>query len=716
MIRLLLLAVLALSAPLRAETARVYSGEHGDFTRLVIELPTAVDWTVGRTPEGYAFAATGTDVTGYDLATVWQRIARTRVTALVGDAKGVLRLTLGCECHLFPFEYQPGIVVLDIKPGPAPQGSIFEADFAAPSPAPALATEADGTRAYNWIADLPKAEATHTELPLPLPTGTVSLEPIRDALLQQIARGAADGIVDMGPPLPAGAEGTTSFDALPWSNIRLGEQPGILVTEPAERDDDPLPAEVCAPDDLLDLAAWGGDLSPVDLLAQSRANLYGEFDAPEEDSILQSVRVLLYLGFGAEAAQQAGLSDLGPDDPTMKLYRSMARLVDGESDPETPFATMLDCDGSAALWAALARDRLPSGPGINRDAILRTFLALPPHLRSHLGSALAEKFLAHGDEDAARVVRDAMDRAPNADRGAVALLDAESELFNGDAEAARDHALEAVALDGNEAEALVALVETHVRQLDPIDVTVPEALLALRNEIGESPLAISVDRAIVLSLGLSGQTDAAFAHPAAEGKTRAELWRVVQARATDDDFLRLAVLPADTPPPDVDPELALDIAKRLAGLGFPDAALAWLGDTVPTDTPDRRLVAAAAELDRGGAQAVIDLLSGLQGPEADALRAEALVQLGDLAAAETLLSAAGQADAALRTGLWQEDWSNLDPTTPEAWRAAADLTKPAESDTARGLLGRGEDAIAASEQARTKLEALLGAVAVPDGG
>ena len=45
MIRALLL-LLALAAPAAAQTARVVSGEHGDFTRLVIELPSPEGWTL----------------------------------------------------------------------------------------------------------------------------------------------------------------------------------------------------------------------------------------------------------------------------------------------------------------------------------------------------------------------------------------------------------------------------------------------------------------------------------------------------------------------------------------------------------------------------------------------------------------------------------------------------------------------------------------------
>jgi len=714
-----LLVLMSLVGPVSAEPVRVYSGEHGDFTRLVVELPSAADWTVGRTPEGYAFSVSGPTRPDYNLAAVWQKIGRTRVAALDTDAvTGTLRLTLGCDCYLFPFEYQPGVVVLDIKPGSAPQGSAFEAAFVDQATAPFPPAEGKTSTGYDWLSN-PSGSSTRrqlTTLPLPLPTGEVSLEPIRDALLQQIARGAADGVVDMGLPLPGRAASKPDSAALPWSSIRIGESPGVLVSDPDAFAEGMVPAAACAADDDLDLAAWGGTGSPIDLLSTARSGLYGEFDAPDPEAVLRSVRVHLYLGFGAEAGQLAGLLDQQGDDGPLALYKSMARLVDGESDPETPFAAMLDCSGAAALWAALARDRLPSGPGVNGNAILRAFLALPPHLRSYLGSRLAEKFLALGDADSARVIRDAIERAPNADPGAVALLDAQTDLRGGDTAAARDHALEAVALDGNQAEALVALVETHFRQLDPIGSDVPDALLALRGETSGTALAGAVDRALVLSLGLSGQTEAAFLDPAATGAILVDLWRVAQNRATDDDFLRHAVLPVGSQPPDLDANLDLAIANRLLALGFPDAALSWIGQVSLTDGPDLRLAAAKAELARRDAERAVELLSGLQGTEAATLRAEAFVQLNDLAAAGTSLAAAGQTEASLRTSLWRGDWTNLDPSAPKDWQTAARLTEPAPTDASVGLLGRGADAVATSTASRAAIEALLGSVAIPGGG
>jgi hypothetical protein len=309
-----------------------------------------------------------------------------------------------------------------------------------------------------------------------------------------------------------------------------------------------------------------------------------------------------------------------------------------------------------------------------------------------------------------------MERTPNMDAATVALLDAESELHKGNSDAARAHAEEAVSLEGNAPEGLVTLVEAHFETLEPIGPEVAEALIAGRREIGDTALAAEVDRAIVLALALSGQTKAAFENEAANEDTLSDLWRIVHERAPDDEFLRHAVLPAGTKPPEVPPELSLKVSRRLLTLGFPDAGLSWLGRVAPTDAPDRRFAAAEALLDTGDPTTAVDLLEGLAGSEVAAVRAEALLAMGDLAAAREALAANGQPDAASRTSLWQEDWSSLYPTTPEVWQSAAELTQPTEPDAAAGPLDRGTQAIESSTASRAAIEALLGSVAQPDGG
>ncbi len=712
--------LLAMSSAASAESARVYSGDHGTFTRLVVELPAATEWNVGRTTNGYAFAIRGEAQPDYDLSGVWQRISKARVSALQVDPKtGALQLSLACDCHVFPFEYRPGAIVLDIKPGPPPTGSVFESPFD-DAPGPSAVTQLSDTAGrgatYNWLSEATRDRARPSEtLPLPLPTGEVSLDPLRNALLEQIARGAADGIVDMGLPMPKRRPVGQGPDDLPWSSVMLGEHPGLQVRDPDAFVAGSEPAGNCLADNLLDIAAWGGDGSALDLLAAAHTGLYGEFDVADPEAVMRSVRSHLFLGFGAEALQISELAKGASGDDLMPYYQSMARILDGDTDPGTPFAKMLDCDGPAALWAALAHDRLPAAKGVNRKAILRSFLALPPHLRAHLGSSLAEKFIALGDPDAVRTIRDAMERTPHVDTATVALLDAERELHQGNADAAQAHAREVISLEGNAAEGFVALVEAHFQKLAPVGPDVAEALISGRGEARGTGLLGKVDRAIVLALALSGQIEAAFQHESARGDTLVDLWRVALALATDDDFLRHAVLPADGVPSQVPADLRLEVSRRLVSLGFPDAALAWLGPTRPDDPSDRRLVAAEAMLGLGDARSGLALLDGLAGPEAEGLRAQALLQLGDLRAAEEALSASGQPDAAVRTNLWEGDWSRLDPATPELWQTAASLTQPTVADDASGLLGRGAQALEASVASREAIEALLTNVARPNG-
>ena len=707
MIRALLL-LLALAAPAAAQTARVVSGEHGDFTRLVIELPSPEGWTLGRTDTGYGFATLAEEQPRYDLTAVWQRIPRTRHDSLVADPQGgALVLGLACDCHVFPFEYRPGVIVLDIKSGPAPEASAFEAPFTGGVPKLAVG-KTDAPAAYDWLADPKAATVARSAATLSLDTGAVSLEPLRDELLEQIARGAAEGIVDMELPGKPRKQAEADYASLPWSAVRIGEVPGVVVTDGS--DGRPMSAPDCTDPALLDLPAWGGTAPPEKLLAEARAGLYGEFDTPQPAAIRQAVRRLLYLGFGAEAQQTVELIGDGPPDTERKFFRSMALLVDGQSDPQTPFAEMLDCGSPAALWAALAHDRLPSGSGVNRDAILQAFLALPAHLRRHLGPTLAEKFLARDDAEAARMIRDVIERTPEVDQAMIALLDARTDLQGDDPQAALAHAATAVALDGDQPGGLVALVEAHARTLDPLDAGTVEALLALRGETEGTPEGAAVSRAVVLALALSGRTATAFSDPEATGQVLADLWRVVADRATDDDFLVQAVLSTTAPHPAVSVETGQAVATRLLALGFPDAARIWLGPSGSGDPPERRLLAARAALEIGDARGAIALTEGLDDAVAAEVRAQAMLQLGDLAGAEKALAASGDTEAVARLGPWKRDWAGLDPALPAPWRQAAESVTASAVGEAAGPLGRGGQAIEASMASRAAIEALLASV------
>ncbi|MCU0910416.1 MAG: hypothetical protein MUE98_03450 [Rhodobacteraceae bacterium] len=150
-----LLALCAAGAA-QAEVARVRSGDHGSFTRLVIELAAPADWRFGRTGDGYALAFGRQDVQ-LDLDGVFGTIPRTRVATVAQDeASGALQIGIGCDpCHATALDYLGTWIVIDVAEGPPPPGSPFEealeAESAEPSEAaagPATATDAgEGARA-----------------------------------------------------------------------------------------------------------------------------------------------------------------------------------------------------------------------------------------------------------------------------------------------------------------------------------------------------------------------------------------------------------------------------------------------------------------------------------------------------------------------------------------------------------------------------------------
>lgn len=711
---LLCLGMLAPSAG--AETARVISGEHADFTRLVIELPAASDWTVGRTAMGYGFATLDDRQPDYDLSRVWQRIPRTRLQALRTDPDtGALLLTLACPCHVFPFEYQPGMVVLDIRSGAPPPGSAFEADLDLPgsgrrgSPPTTVA----GPETYDWLAlDRDRAVPEESSFPRrPATARSAETDPLRDALLLQISRGAADGIVDMRLPGKPRRPETGDIEDPDQARISIGELPGIEVVD-GRADPDMRPTEglACLPDEQLAVVDWGAGKEPHDVLVAARSNLFGEFDTPDSDALMAAVRLHLYLGFGAEALQYAGMIP-EPVPSELVFLRSMARLVDGMSDPSGPFKGMLGCEGTAALWAALAHDELPGAEAVNAEAIVRGFQALPPQLRRHLGARLTD-LLREGEPEAARMIRDAMERTPEVRKGEVALLDAMANLQADRPDAALTDAMVAVADGAVGPRELLALVEAHFRSGEPMAADVAEALRAYQREARNTADEGPVRRALVLALALSGQISEAFAAANPSGGEMPDLWRVIAEQGSDNALLTHAVVKDGSAIPDVAPDVAFALATRLQDLGFPRAALDWLGPVSVADGSERRLLAAEAELARGDARQALTLVSGLAGPDAGQVRAEAEIRLGALAAAQSTLADVGLAEEAARLAAWKADWSVLQSGDSAPWAAAADYAT-ASPVPEGGPLARGLAAIEGSEATREAISGLLAAVPVP---
>jgi hypothetical protein len=631
----LLIGLVLLPQIATAQTARVTSGEHQGFTRLVVNLPAAGDWQFGRAADGYELRLPATG-TRFDLSDVFRPIGRQRLAAIWADPQsGTLRLGIACACHAIPFEFRPGIVVIDLRDGPPPAGSSFETALDG-TPAPLLTRrKPPRPRPRPWMVtpaptSIAQAIQDASRLALPAPqlegegiSDRMAARPMRESLIRTLAQGAAEGVVDLQMPPPQVVPGNQSA---PQLRVRLHDRPGMVIG--ADSDDPPpmtASGEDCVPDSDLDLAAWGGT-GPVALAwSEAMQDIYGEFDHPSPEAASRAVRFLLWLGFGAEARQMAQvLLPEQEDSGARSVWTSIGHILDDTPDPDPAFRNMAACEGAAALWAALSNPGPDSGDTPNGPAIRRAFAALPSHLRQHLGPRLVERLRSASDAETVQAVLAATARIPGPPGPETTVMLATADLLAGDA-AAAENRLSTQMSQGDETspQMLVAWVDSRIAQGLPVGHDRAVALEAMLQDHAGTDEEAVLARALVLAQAASGDFDRALAGIEEHPDTSEAIWEILARQADDDTLLRHAVLAPDAALPVADAETRLQIARRLEGFGMAEATLSWLG----APPLDPALAARAALLNRD-ARTALRLLAGIDAPEAEAIRASAATLLG----------------------------------------------------------------------------------------
>lgn len=702
----------------------VKSGEHDGFTRLVLEYQNPVNWQVGRTEDGYALRIAN-DTPTYDLTAAFKLIGKSRLAGISADpANGVLHLAIACACYAIPFEFRPGIVVIDLRDGAPPKGSSFELPLAPPVAAkrdtsvePILP---DSTGAsYDWTVHvLAQLHGDQPEVPQDQPVAPQlrsqpALQPLRESLLHQLSRGAAEGVVDMAKLQPSDPHPGTAANSFTSVRVGLGELPGLSTSNGLpDHSNIGAQGQQCVASDRLDVASWGDDSPVSNQIATSSAGLIAEFDKPDPEALQRAIHFQLFIGFGLEARQ---LMRAFPDDlPNKALWLSMANLVDGRVDRDSAFVGQEACNSAAAFWSILAQPDLRVGQHVNVNAAYLAFSALPIGLRRDLGPALADSFIALGANDAAVRVRDAIMRAPGGEGPDATLLTAKIELQQGDAAAAEATLQQLVADPGpGTAAALVSLVEARIAQDLPIASDMVAGLEAVAKEQTGSADAAAAIHALLFAKAASGDMDGAFAMLPNAPDAEPQLWRILSLLGTDDAVLAHAVL-NPTASPDLTPQSAAKLAERLSRMGMADSALQWLGDDAGADP----ILLARIQLQRHDGRGALRALTGQDSPEALGLRAQAMQQLGDEDSAAKVYAQADDPASEQRALGRAENWTEIGHRGADPWKQLADKLKPISqlnADTAEeeGPLARGKQLVGGSADTRNAIEALLAQVAAP---
>ncbi|WP_323040751.1 hypothetical protein [Gemmobacter sp.] len=711
MLRLALLIWLLITTGAMAQVVTVRSGEHGDFTRLVLTFPEPGGWDFGRTGDGYGFRSRAGGWR-YDISTVFSLIPRDRLAALwVDPDSGVLRLGLGCACHAIAAPFRPGIVVLDIRPGVAPDGSPFEQALeGAGRPLPQLAARPLlRPRARPGDFRPPPSE------PLPpwylagprnpSPAAFAAPDPraagLQAGLVRELSRGIAAGALTPAiRPAPAKATPASGPRLLPAPPQPVSVQMRLPAEDEAGGKRLSDQGMTCIADNRLDLPAWGSDDPPASQIARARSRLLGEFDRPDPAQVLALARLYLHLGFGAEARALLALWPTEGDDSA--VLEALAILVDGGLE-DVVFPGMASCDSRAALWSVLGNPAPPGGTGTNTAAVIRAFSELPPVQRQHLGLALADRFLVAGDRPTAQAIRAAIDRA--GEGSGVALIDARLDRESGVSAAAETRLADVARRDPALAPRAVAdLVNSRIQRGEPPDADTILELEALLREHRGSAEAPTLRRALAQALVVTGNADRALRDLTAEDPDLApQLWTLLAERGEEMDLVSRAL--ADTAAARTLPgQVRQAVAQRLIAAGFPQAADPWLAGLPGVEATLARATAALAL--RDGRLALREL-AGNTGPESDRLRAQALESLGDLAGAQAAWVAAGEPDQADRLRFLDRRWLDLTATSGPVATLTADLAPPPAPDPALGELARGQALLTGSAATRGAATALL---------
>lgn len=495
-------------------------------------------------------------------------------------------------------------------------------------------------------------------------------------LLQQIGRAANQGLLSVAANGIPSAASTDELDPLDGSDRPLNPLDHISVTSAIDREtrlradltDGSKEAAYCLQDRDVAVHLWGNEDPFADQLAPLRSALVQEFDDINPADVYALAQAYIYFGFGVEAravltilpSEKQGSADVA-------LLQAMAQLMDGAALPVNhPFSSQQGCEGDSAFWGVLADGAVRKSA--NTDAIQQTFSKLPAHLRVHLGPRISKMFAESGDPHIAEAMLRAVDRTGVEGVPEINLAEAAIAELAGDTEKVAEELTSEVAERTESAPvALIELVALSVKERKALSPDVPDLIASYELENRKTGLGAELRQAHVASLALMGEFHAAAQElkkltesdgPQARAAALEPLMLLLAERADDVTFLQYSLVFSSQATSAEAAPVAAVLVRRLLDLGFAQQAQDLLAKLVlEPENETRRLLMAEAALELDKPHQALAELMGLEGSEANRMRAEALWRNGEYDQAGEYLLAENEANEAAR-GFWHSE--NLD--------------------------------------------------------
>ncbi len=696
--------------PAYSQAIPVRSGEHSDFTRLVLSFPEKIEWEFGKNNEDYIFRPVDFNLESYLLQGIFERIPRERLKAITQDNME-LRLEVSASTHASVFEFNANMIVIDIKEGDADPASKFERNLDNPKPsitATQNKTQLDPifpiiiSNQNNGSAQSSQPKENLENLPndpQPIDTAIIeNAEKIIPELQKNISRAIAQGLLetkvlqtvieDEEPRSITTNKSNQSETSLKQlQDTKKNVTPQINIQTVVDRDREiasgifsktGLPV-ACITDSELDLKNWGHPIHEGIKIGELRQNIIGEFDRKSVRDIEKLAKYYLFLTFGTEAMATMAAYNLTPEEYPI-IYGLAETMKKQQSTQYGNIHLQAHCEGQVALWALASLPEFSQDNQYNHKQALATFSALPLHLRRHIGPSIAQKYIDINDQTQAELYLDLIDRAPGHHGDAFDFVQAKVEMKPENPESA-SHKLTPIIETNSSfaAEAFIQLIDASQKHNHPVSTEIIDNAEAMLVEHRNSPLEAELLRAIIIGRTLVGDYSIGFSHLSTQrpglnlsDEDQADLWstllRALTQNSSDLEFAQYTLSNLDTIlASPADATIFTDLASRLLENGFTDAALRILQSRSNNDETSK-LSLAKIELKKGNLDSALRFVQQVQSPQARTIEARVLYEQGRPNDASKLLRDNNLSTNDLQSYAFiAEDWEAFDTNQENAY-------------------------------------------------
>ncbi|NRA99976.1 MAG: hypothetical protein HRU32_09175 [Rhodobacteraceae bacterium] len=589
-----------------AQNVTVRGGEHPDFTRIVLELPEALEWEFSVAEDGAVFSTKDQNIT-YDLSRAFELIPRTRLRDLSSE-DGRLTFDFECACPADVLEVSASVIAIDIRDEDtlSPRFDVAVMTEAPAQPAVLLTPEEESTvllrpapaaavqRAHTALfvpreAQPTRAPVEAADLPLPLPGVPLSARLARRQALpggftalpeimgSGLARAASQGIVtvEVDPTQTSRQSDGPVSSRLGIENLRVRTRAEIDLDDVAD-----LLAEQdfgnCRPPSYFALSEWVDKEDPWLSVGRARAGLYDARDALRIEGVRDLARAYLGLGFGEEARNV--IRDFGYEGRDREVLLAIADIFSGiQLSAKERFEMEVFCSDRPEIFVFLANAKVADLEATSQDA-LTDYQQLAEHLRLALAPAMIAALLKDQNVEFAYLVFEDIKRLKGGKTEDIAYLRDAIELGETATLQQTDR--------GREAAAFGAAL---LRQQQPASKAEFDLLDAYQTENRNAPLEVELKQIELDLLLRSRDYGGAFAHWDARvdsDEAEAILTQIIGDLVANGEvgallvYLPYAVLLSET---ERHPDLVRSYQKRLSESGFSNITIARRATTEFTE-------------------------------------------------------------------------------------------------------------------------------------